>query len=138
MGEEVAPRGAVNALAETPSSDRGWSLFWCLSWSRESIPFCVCLCGSQKPHHPEGSSEPLEHLSSHPLPPCVSSCRSCISLDPLATNIMSAKHFSVLAHRHALCPSELKGQPHNQITLMSALSCFGADEPERAGQSGCR
>lgn len=69
-------------------------------------------------------------------PPCVSSCRSCISLDPLATNSTSAKHSSVPAHRHALSPSELKGQLHNQTTLMSTVSCYGADQPEHAGQPG--
>lgn len=74
------------------------ALFWCFSWARESVPFCLCLYESQKPHHPEGSSEPLGDLSSHPLPPYVSACRSCISLDPLATHSMSAKNFSVLAH----------------------------------------
>lgn len=37
-----------------------------MSWTRESIPFSVCLCESQKPHHPGGSSEPLGDLSSHP------------------------------------------------------------------------
>lgn len=96
------------------------------------------VCVSQKPHHPEGSSEPLGDLSSHPLPPCVSSCRSCVSLDPLATNSMLAKHSSVLTDMHVPSPSELKRQPHNQITLMSAGSCCGAHEPEHSGQPGCR
>lgn len=125
-GEEVAAHGAIPALAATPSRDRGWSLFWCLCWTRESIPSCVCLCECQKPH-PEGSSEPLGDLSSHPLPPCGSSCRSWVSLDPLAANSTSADHFSVLAHRHALCPSELKGQPTPDPPGV-CMSCFGAAE----------
>lgn len=68
-GEEVTPRGAIPALAVRLSRDRGWSLVWCLSWTRESIPFCVSLCELQQPPYPGGSSEPLGDLSSHPLPP---------------------------------------------------------------------
>lgn len=112
-GEEVTPRGAIPALAATLSRDRGWSLFWCLSHGPESPSpsVCVSLCELEQPPHPEGSSEPLGgwdlilfHLN-------VSSCRSCTSLDPLTTNSTSTKHFSVLTHKHALSPSELKGSP---------------------------
>lgn len=121
VGEEVAPHGAVLALAATLSRDRGWSpVLVSLMGQRVCPLLCVCLYESQKPNHPEGSSEPLGDLSSHPLPPYVSACRSCISLDPLATHSMSAKNFSVLAHIRVLSPSELKVQPHSQITLRSA------------------
>lgn len=120
-GEEVAPHGAIPALAATPSRDRGWSLFWCLCWTRESNPSCVCLCECQKPH-PEGSSEPLGDLSSHPLPPRVSSCRSWVSLDPLAANSTSASQCPC----PQACPLSLwaEGAAHSQTPLVSAWAAL--------------
>lgn len=111
-GGEVAPHGAAYLpWQQHGAGTKGGVLFCCLSWTRAAVPRCVHLYVSQKLHHQEVSSDPLRDLSSSSPTLCVCLYELRIGLNPFPINYMTAKHFGVLAHMHALSLPLLIGWP---------------------------